>query len=158
MELICPDSRCPNHSPGSFQWFDFHGSYLSCGRRIQRFRCRSCRRTFSRRTLSIDFWTHRRFDYLNLICLLASGCSLRSISRLIDASVNTVQNRIGRLARTVLPALSRDTVKFSGWASLRIISYAAAFSTSSPSLNTRPAWTSSSCCHFAILCHPFSAS
>ena len=107
MELICPDSRCPNHSPGAIQWFDFHGSYLSCGSRVQRFRCRSCRRTFSRRTLSIDFWTHRRLDYLNLIGLFASGCSLRSISRLINASVSTIQNRIGRLARTILPALSQ---------------------------------------------------
>ena len=108
MELICPNSGCPNHSPDrSTQWFDFHGSYLSCGSRIQRYRCRSCRRTFSRRTLSIDFWTHRRIDYLKLIGLFSSGCSLRAISRLIGASVNTIQNRIGRLARSVLPALSQ---------------------------------------------------
>ena len=108
MELICPDSRCTNHSPDrSLQWFDFHGSYRSCGSRIQRYRCRSCRRTFSRRTLSIDFWTHRSLDYLELINLFASGCSLRAISRIVNASVNTIQNRIGRLARSILPALSR---------------------------------------------------
>ena len=108
MELICPDSRCPNHSPDrSIQWFDFHGAYESCGSRIQRYRCRSCRRTFSRRTLSIDFWTHRRLDYLNIINLFGSGCSLRAISRFMNASVNTIQDRIGRLARSILPALSQ---------------------------------------------------
>ena len=33
MELICPNSSCPNHQPEAFSgWYDLHGSYESCGR------------------------------------------------------------------------------------------------------------------------------
>ena len=107
MELICPDSLCQNHSPDpTVRWFDYHGSYFSCGQPIRRFRCRACRRTFSERTLSIDYWTHSHLDYQLLINLYVSGCSLRALSRLFDTTVKTIQNRFSRLARTVIPTLS----------------------------------------------------
>lgn len=107
MDLICPDSSCSNHAPNSStQWFDYHGAYLSCGRRVQRYRCRSCRRTFSERTLSIDYWTHFSLDYAMLIHLFAAGCSVRALSRLFSTSVKTIQNRFSRLARAIIPTLS----------------------------------------------------
>ena len=93
----------------------------------------------------VEFYTH-----LCSVFGLTPGHRRASMFRAIKEHVLTMHS-----SSRIHPG---DTVKFSGWASLRIISYAAAFSTSSPSLNTRPAWTSSSCCHFAILCHPFSAS
>ena len=56
MELFCPECACSNHHPDStVQWFGYHGSYTSCSQSVQRYRCRSCRRTFSERTLSIDY-------------------------------------------------------------------------------------------------------
>ncbi len=107
MRLFCPVSHCPNHRPeeGS-RWYDAHGSYLSCGEIVQRYRCRRCGRTFSKRTLSIDYWSHRPFDYHQLITLFVSGFSLRGLSRYFSTTVKTVQNRFGRLARAILPALS----------------------------------------------------
>ena len=107
MQLICPDSACPNHHPHcGQQWFDYHGSYVSCRQQIQRYRCRRCRRTFSHRTLSIDYWTHSHIDYQSLITLFASGLSVRALARYLRTSVKTIQNRFARLARTIIPTLS----------------------------------------------------
>ena len=107
MELRCPRSSCPNHSPDrSLQWFDYHGRYESCGQSIQRYRCRLCRRTFSRRTLSIDYWTHFHVDYKLVITLFSSGFSVRALARFFDTTVKTIQNRFSRLARTIIPTLS----------------------------------------------------
>ena len=107
MKLICPDSSCPNHHPESFaQWYGYHGTYESVGRVWQRYKCRSCGRTFSERTLSIDYWTHRDIDYDSLIRHLADGYSQRGLSRQFGVTVKVIQNRIGRLARTIIPTLS----------------------------------------------------
>lgn len=107
MHLICPHSTCPNHHPPeAVQWFDYHGSYQSCGQVHQRYRCRSCGRTFSARTLSIDYWTHRLLDYRLLIELFAGGFSCRGLSRQFATTVKTIQNRFARLARAVIATLS----------------------------------------------------
>ena len=107
MKLICPTPSCPHHNPNpTTQWYDYHGSYTSCGVARQRYRCRSCGRTFSERTLSINYWAHFDIDYPLLISLIASGLSVRGLSRHFDISVKTVQNRIGRLARTIIASVS----------------------------------------------------
>ena len=103
MDLFCPDSTCPNHHPPPLaHWFDYHGSYVSCGKTVRRYRCRSCGRTFSERTLSIDYWTHRHIDYWQIIEFCALGLSLRGLSRHFHTSVKTIQNRFGRLARSIM--------------------------------------------------------
>ena len=106
MDLFCPDSSCTNHRPPGRQWFDYHGWYISCGKVVKRYRCRSCGRTFSNRTLSIDYWTHSHLDYEKLITLFVSGFSLRGLSRYFQTSVKTIQNRLSRLSRTIIPTLS----------------------------------------------------
>jgi len=114
MELFCPDSSCENHRPTPLtRWFDYHGSYESCNRIWQRYRCRGCGRTFSERTLSIDYWTHKHIDYESIIEHVAGGFSVRALSRHFAVSVKTIQNRIGRLSRTIIPTLStlQQTVK-----------------------------------------------
>ena len=78
LKLICPNSECANHHPDpSVQWYDLHGSYNTCGQVHQRYRCKTCGRTFSQRTLSIDFWTHQHLDYARFITPIASGLSMR---------------------------------------------------------------------------------
>lgn len=109
---ICPHPDCPYHLPGDPAGrFYPHGSYLRHGHPVQRFRCRACGRTFSDRSSSIDHWTHREIDYQQLMHLFCSGFSLRALSRHFGTSVKTIQNRIGRLSRTILPVfavLQRD--------------------------------------------------
>jgi len=98
--LFCPNSRCINHvPPSSGGWFYRHGSYESCGETHQRYRCTCCGKTFSRRTLSIDYWTHRRIDYGELITHFASGYSVRGLARYFHTNTQTIQNRFARLAR-----------------------------------------------------------
>ena len=99
-ELFCPSSRCINHVPKSpTGWFHFYGTYPSCGKTHQRYRCKQCGKTFSRRTLSIDYWTHRRIDYCELITHFASGYSVRGLARYFHTNTHTIQNRFGRVAR-----------------------------------------------------------
>lgn len=103
MELFCPNSKCINHSPkSSARWFSYHGTYSSCGQLRQRYRCKCCGKTFSERSLSIDYWTHRNIDYLELITHFASGYSVRGLARFFRTSTQTIQNRFGRLARNII--------------------------------------------------------
>jgi len=103
MQLFCPHSTCPNHHPGPHtQWFDYHGSYPSCRQRIQRYRCRRCKRTFSSRSLSIDYWTHFHIDYSLLLFLFCAGHSIRALTRFFSTTTTTIQNRFSRLARSSL--------------------------------------------------------
>jgi len=103
MDLFCPSSRCPNHAPDTkTRWFDYHGSYTSGGHSRQRYRCRHCGRTFSKRTLSIEYWTHRDIDFAELIGHFASGYSIRGLARHFHTTTHTIQNRFNRLARNIL--------------------------------------------------------
>jgi len=107
MDLCCPSSKCPNHEPDtSTRWFDYHGSYTSCGCVRQRYRCRRCGKTFSERTLSIDYWTHRHIDYGALVQHFASGYSVRGLARYFGTNTHTIQNRMSRLARNVIAVLT----------------------------------------------------
>ena len=106
-QLFCPDSRCSNHTPDQATgWFHQYGSYESCGETHQRYRCTRCGKTFSRRTLSIDYWTHRRIDYAQLITHFASGYSVRGLARYFKTTTQTIQNRFGRLARNSIAAFT----------------------------------------------------
>lgn len=103
MDLFCPTIRCPNHTPETkSQWFDYHGSYASGGHRRQRYRCRRCGKTFSQRTLSIDYWTRRHIDFDELISHFASGYSIRALARHFQTTTHTIQNRFTRLARNII--------------------------------------------------------
>lgn len=103
MKLFCPDSRCENHHPDpTGRWYHHHGHYRSRGGLIQRLRCCACGKTFSPRSLSIDYWTHFSIDYQLLLTLFCSGFSLRGLSRYFGTTTSVIQNRLGRLARSCL--------------------------------------------------------
>ena len=107
MKLFCPSSICPNHSPNTnSRWFDYHGSYVSCGITRQRYQCKHCGRTFSQRSLSIDYWTHKTINYQELVTLFSSGFSVRGLARYFHTSTQTIQNRFGRLARNLITILT----------------------------------------------------
>lgn len=103
MELFCPNSRCTNHRPRPpGRWFWYYGTYTSSGIVRQRYRCKQCGTTFSERTLSIDYWTHRTIDYDALITHFVSGYSMRGLARFFQTNTHTIQNRFGRLARNIM--------------------------------------------------------
>ena len=108
MKLICPNTRCMNHhGPPEYQWYDYHGSYKSSRGIIGRYRCRVCRKTFSERSLSIDYWAHTDIGYEKLMTLLVSGFSVRGLSRYFGTSTKVIQNRISRLARGAIVSMGR---------------------------------------------------
>jgi transposase-like protein len=107
MDLYCPNSRCTNHFPDSLErWFYYHGTYTSCGQIRQRYRCKQCGKTFSLRSLSIDYWTHRQIDYSELITHFVSGYSVRGLARYFHTNTHTIQNRFSRLARNIITVLT----------------------------------------------------
>ena len=102
--LFCPNPHCGNHTPiKNTRWFIKAGCYSTLsGRVIQRYRCRACSMRFSRRTFHIDYCTHKHIDFRLIFQMLRSGAGIRDIARTLKVAPNTVQNRIGRLARQMM--------------------------------------------------------
>jgi hypothetical protein len=102
---FCPNPSCSCHTTAlrDLDWYQHFGSYetKSAGV-IPRFRCKYCRRSFSSRTFSIDYYTKRLLNYSLLLHVLASGMSIRALSRYFTATTGTIGNRIDRLARNII--------------------------------------------------------
>ncbi|NLJ47596.1 MAG: hypothetical protein GX430_13690 [Treponema sp.] len=98
---FCPNPKCRLHlvAPSS-AWFTPFGFYPTrTFGLVRRFRCRTCRRTFSSQTFSVDYFAKRRVNYPDLLDRHASSASLRALSRTLRLSCGTIQNRLDRLAR-----------------------------------------------------------
>jgi len=98
---FCPNPLCDLHlSEAPPDWYAHFGFYLTnTFGLVPRFRCRSCGKTFSTQSFSIDYFAKRKVDYPGLLDRHASSESLRALSRNLKLSCGTVQNRLDRLAR-----------------------------------------------------------
>ena len=98
---FCPHTQCKWHMQApEGQWYysvGFH--YTQTFGAVRRFKCRSCGKTFSTQTFSIDYYAKRKVDYGQLLTQHASSESGRALSRCLGVSCGTVINRIDRLAR-----------------------------------------------------------
>ena len=114
---FCPNPRCPHHH-------DEHEEYWGCWTPIgfystlvvgivRRFKCRSCGKTFSERTFSLDYYTKRILDYREIHRAISQSESPSSIARHLACSIDSVQNRADRLARSCLALHTRlvDSMK-----------------------------------------------
>lgn len=81
------------------------GKLLKNGKRYQRYRCKSCGRSFSTRQFSLRFAEHREIDLLYLRELLVSGVSVRAIARLMGCSPVMVLQKQRALMRLSLKVL-----------------------------------------------------
>jgi transposase-like protein len=108
---FCPNPACPRHRAGSPQPYREYiawGSYpTKAFGAVPRFRCLSCRRTFSAQTFSPHYYAKLRLDIADIATRLVSTSGLRAIGRALGASSDTVSNRVARAARQVLAAESR---------------------------------------------------
>lgn len=97
----CPYRKCIQHLQPQSKFFDKHGSYIAkCRPRpVPRFRCRSCKRTFSRQTFRADFRDHRPHLNRRLLGLLTSGVGLRQTSRVLGLSRRCTELKFRKLAR-----------------------------------------------------------
>lgn len=97
----CPYRACARHLTPGTGWFSRHGSYKPLCRPhpVPRFRCRGCRRCFSRQTFRMDWRDHRPDLNAKLFELLASGVGLRQSSRLLGLSRRCLELKFRKVAR-----------------------------------------------------------
>lgn len=99
--------RCP-HRECEFHLRPHPGFYQPCGsyqprcrtEPVPRFRCRGCRRGFSRQTFRHDYGDRRPECNEPLLALVTSGVGLRQIGRLLGLDINSVQKKHRKIART----------------------------------------------------------
>jgi hypothetical protein len=109
---FCPNPACKLHHRAAAaqagQFWDFNGFYLTAvSGLVRRYRCRACAKGFSKRTLSIDYYTKKTLDYHEIHRALSASESLSSIARHLGCSPASVQNRIDRLGRNCIAAQAR---------------------------------------------------
>jgi transposase-like protein len=100
----CPNPHCNFHCDPRGWRFKRDGHHLRRfdGRRIRRYRCSHCHRSFCTQTFSPTYWL-KRPDLLDPILQGSLSCSgLRQAARALRASPATVQLQIERLGRHML--------------------------------------------------------
>jgi hypothetical protein len=102
---FCASPACRYHFPSGAPYTQFSswGSYhtLAFGQ-VPRFRCTACGATFSRQTFSTNYYAKRILDYEDIVGRLCSCENLSAIARALQASTDTVSNRISRASRQAL--------------------------------------------------------
>ena len=97
----CPNRRCGAHRKPSPGFYRRIGTYQPQCRNepIPRFKCRLCRRGFSRQTFRLDYRDKQPGKNGTLFQLLASGIGLRQTGRLVGLDVHAVQKKFRKVAR-----------------------------------------------------------
>jgi len=97
----CPYRRCHQHRHPAPGFFRRHGTYIArCRPRpVPRFRCSSCRRTFSRQTFRMDFHDHRPDLNARLFLELASGVGLRQSARKLGLTRRCTELKARKIGR-----------------------------------------------------------
>jgi len=98
---FCPYRSCARHSDPRPGFCIRHGTYSAQCRAhaVQRYRCRTCRRTFSRQTFRVDFRDHRPDLNSALFLELASGLGLRQSARNLKLSLSCTVLKFRKIAR-----------------------------------------------------------
>jgi transposase-like protein len=101
----CPNPNCSHHNPQPGSWPVVRFGYF---RRktppfvIQRFRCITCRRTFSTQTFATTYWLKRPDLLLQVLEHATAGAANRQIARLLKAAPSTIDHHLARLGRHCL--------------------------------------------------------
>jgi transposase-like protein len=92
---FCPRPACPAHAGASFRWHrDGFFRRRADGRRVQRFRCRTCRHRFSSQSFRLDFRLQKpHLNSLILACLV-SKVTHRQTARVLRINRKTVLRRL----------------------------------------------------------------
>jgi len=100
----CPNPDCEHHhTPQRDDWFTHQGfHHTQAHGRVQRFRCADCRRTFSRQTFDIDYFSKKRIPWTDIASIAQNPISNRSFARDKSLSPTTVGRKIRRLAQWTL--------------------------------------------------------
>jgi hypothetical protein len=107
---FCPNGKCKYHHrlPDKWRYKQF-GTYLRMtdNRRIQRYRCLSCNRTFSTQTFSTTYWQKKPGLDAKVLTMVVNGMCNRQIARELKVDPVTANRKIERLGRHCLLFLQR---------------------------------------------------
>ena len=98
---FCPRRECSQHLDPAPRFFLRHGYYHPPCRAhpVPRFRCRSCRHTFSRQTFRMDFRDHRPDLNARLFNYVAMGVGIRMSARRLGLSQRCTELKLRKIAR-----------------------------------------------------------
>ena len=98
----CPNVGCEKHTNPTSGFFVLRGWYQPNCRTlpVQRYLCRTCRRSFSRQTFRHDYGDRRPEVNELFWALLVSGIGLRQLGRVLKLNVRSAQNKQRKMART----------------------------------------------------------
>jgi hypothetical protein len=106
---FCPRRGCPEHArttPG--YRFERLGFYMTSRRwRIPRFRCLTCRGSFSRQTFAVSYYSKRPELLVPVAAGLVAGSAHRQIARSTGCAPSTVTRMAARLGRHAILLLAR---------------------------------------------------
>ena len=113
---FCPWPQCSQHrrsTPG--YRFDRHGYYSTLRRpRVPRFRCRSCRRSFSRQSFATSYYLKRPELLVPVAAGLVAGSAHRQLARSLGCAPSTVTRLSARLGRHALLLQTLALEEFAG--------------------------------------------
>jgi len=97
----CPHRDCSQHRRPEASFYQRHGRYRPKCRPwpVQRYRCKTCRRTFSRQTFRADYRDHRPDINQAFFLSLATGIGLRQTARNLGLSLSATQAKFKKMAR-----------------------------------------------------------
>jgi len=98
----CPWRECPGHVDRRRFHYRRVGSYRrACDprRKVPRFRCKSCRRTFSRQSFACDYYLKRPELLAPVAAGLVAGSAHRQLARSLGCAASTVTRLAARIGR-----------------------------------------------------------
>jgi transposase-like protein len=106
---FCPRRGCPEHARSTPGYrFRRLGFYSTSRRwRIPRFRCLTCRGSFSRQTFAVSYYNKRPELLLPVAAGLVAGSAHRQIARSTGCAPSTVTRMAARLGRHAILLLAR---------------------------------------------------
>lgn len=98
---FCPHRACPAHLDAGPDFYTRHGHFHPMCRAhpVPRFRCRSCRKTFSRQTFRMDYRDHRPNLNAALFDLTSMGVGIRMSARRLGLSRRCAELKLRKIAR-----------------------------------------------------------
>jgi transposase-like protein len=97
----CPHSQCSQHVRPAPGFCIRAGTYSRkvAPHRVQRYRCRTCRRTFSRQTFRADYRDHRPDINAAMFLTAASGVGIRQACRVHAISLRCGELKLRKICR-----------------------------------------------------------
>jgi len=98
---FCPNSDCPEHrrTTRGFCYRDYGSFSLKNGRKVKRYRCNICRKTFCTKAFSLSYWLKRPELLLPIAAGLQAGSAHRQLARNLGCAPSTVTRQAARLGR-----------------------------------------------------------